>query len=94
MEVTCMKKADLISGVAKATVTKQEAAMAINVFLNMIKAALKKREEVFISGFGTFTAVKRKARKGRNPRTGEEVKVAARFMTKFKAAKALKEAVR
>ena len=89
-----MKKADFINDVRKATVTKQEAAKAIDIFLNMIKAALKKKEKIYLAGFGTFYTIKRKARKGRNPRTGEAVKVAAMVIPKFKAAKALKEAVR
>jgi DNA-binding protein HU-beta len=48
----------------------------------------------FISGFGTFSIVKRKARKGRNPKTGEAIKIAARVLSKFKPAKAFKEAVK
>ncbi|PKN76615.1 MAG: DNA-binding protein HU [Deltaproteobacteria bacterium HGW-Deltaproteobacteria-10] len=68
--------------------------MTMEIFLNPIKRTLKKREEVFISGFGTFTIVKRKARKGRNPKTGESIRIAARVIPKFKAAKALKEAVK
>jgi DNA-binding protein HU-beta len=60
----------------------------------MIKNALKKRDNIFLPGFGTFSVVKRKARKGRNPKTGEAIKIAARVIPKFKAAKALKEAVK
>jgi DNA-binding protein HU-beta len=58
-----------------------------------IKKTLKKRDKVFISGFGTFSIVKRKARKGRNPKTGEAIKVAGKFTPKFKPTKAFKEAV-
>jgi nucleoid DNA-binding protein len=89
-----MKKADLVNEVAKVTSTKKEAAMAIEIFLGTIKKTLKKRDEVFLSGFGTFSVVKRKARKGRNPRTGEAIKIAAKFTPKFKPARAFKEAVR
>ena len=89
-----MKKADLVNEVAKVTNTKKEAAMAVEIFLGIIKNTLKKRDEVFITGFGTFSVVKRKARKGRNPRTGEAVKIAARFTPRFKPAKAFKEAVK
>jgi nucleoid DNA-binding protein len=89
-----MKKADLVNEVAKVTSTKKEAAMAIEVVLGTIKRALKKREDVFLSGFGTFTIAKRKARKGRNPKTGEAIKIAAKVVPKFKPAKAFKEAVR
>lgn len=89
-----MKRADLVNEVAKTTLTKAEAARAIEIILNMIKTTLKKREKFFISGLGTFYTVKRKARKGRNPKTGAAIKIAARFMPKFKAAKAVKEAVK
>ena len=89
-----MKKADLINELAKVTATKKEAAMTVEIFINLIKKTLKKQEDIYLSGFGTFTTVKRKARKGRNPKTGEAVKIAARVLPKFKAAKALKEAVK
>ena len=89
-----MKKTDLVNEVAKATLTKKEAAEAIEIFLSIIKKTLKKRDKVFISGFGTFSIVKRKARKGRNPKTGEAVKIAAKFTPKFKPARAFKEAVK
>ena len=89
-----MKKADLINELAKVTATKKEATMAVEIFINLMKKTLKKQEDIYLSGFGTFTTVKRKARKGRNPKTGEAVKIAARVIPKFKAAKALKEAVR
>jgi DNA-binding protein HU-beta len=89
-----MKKVDLVNEVAKATLTKKEAAEAIEIFLNTIKKTLKKRDKIFISGFGTFSIVKRKARIGRNPKTGQKVKIAAKFTPKFKPAKAFKEAVK
>jgi len=68
--------------------------MAVEIFLTLIKKTLKKREEIFISGFGTFSVVKRKARIGRNPKTGEAIRIAAKVMPIFKAAKAFKEAVK
>ena len=89
-----MKKGDLINEVAKVTSTKKEAAMAVGIILGTIKQTLKKRENIFLSGFGTFKAVKRKARKGRNPKTGEEVKVKSMHLVKFKAGEAFKEAVK
>ena len=89
-----MRKRDVINEVTKVTATKKEAVMAVEVVLNTIKNALKKRENVFLSGFGTFKAVKRKARKGRNPKTGEEIKVKSMHLVHFKAGKALKEAVK
>jgi DNA-binding protein HU-beta len=89
-----MKKGDLVNEVAKVTNTKKEASMAVEIFLGIIRNTLKKREEIFITGFGTFSVVKRKARTGRNPKTGEAIRIAARVIPKFKAAKALKEAVK
>ncbi|HQG65648.1 MAG TPA: HU family DNA-binding protein [Smithella sp.] len=89
-----MKKKDLISEVAKVTDSKKQALMAVEIFINTIKRTLKKRDKIFISDFGTFSVVKRKARKGRNPRTGEAVKIAARFTPRFKAAKTFKETVK
>ena len=89
-----MKKKDLISELTKFTQTKKQAALVVEIFLNMIKKTLKKKEEVFISGFGTFSIIKRKARKGRNPKTGESIKIAAKFTPKFKPARAFKEAVK
>ena len=70
-----MKKADLVTELAKFTSTKKEAAMTVEIFLNLIKKILKKREEIFLSGFGTFKIVKRKARIGRNPRTGQAIRI-------------------
>jgi nucleoid DNA-binding protein len=89
-----MKKKDLVNEMAKITETKKQAVMAVEIFINTIKRTLKKRDKVFISDFGTFSIVKRKARKGRNPRTGEVVKIATRFTPKFKPARAFKEAVK
>ena len=64
------------------------------MFIGVIKKTLKKRDKIFISGFGTFSIVKRKARKGRNPKTGETIKIATKFTPKFKPARAFKEAVK
>jgi len=89
-----MKKADLINELAKVTSSKKEAVMAVEIFMTLIKKTLKKREEVFLSGFGTFCVAKRKARKGRNPKTGEAIRIPARVIPKFKPAKAFKEAVK
>ena len=88
-----MKKADLVNELAKVTETKKQAAMAVEIFLGTIKRTLKKRDKVYLSGFGTFSIVKRKARIGRNPKTGESVKIAAKFTPRFKPARAFKEAV-
>ena len=80
--------------VAKVTQTKKQAVMAIEIFIGVIKKTLKKRDKIFIFGFGTFSIVKRKARIGRNPKTGQKVKIAAKFTPKFKPARAFKEAVK
>jgi DNA-binding protein HU-beta len=89
-----MKKADLVNEIAKIILTKKEAAMAVEIFLGTIKKTLKKRDKVYLFGFGTFSVVKRKARIGRNPKTGQKVKIAAKVIPKFKPAKAFKEAVK
>jgi nucleoid DNA-binding protein len=89
-----MNKSDLVNEVAKATLIKKEAAEAMEIFLGTIKKTLKKRDIVYLSGFGTFSIVKRKARTGRNPKTGEKVKIAAKFLPRFKPARAFKEAVK
>jgi nucleoid DNA-binding protein len=89
-----MKKTDLVNEVAKITLTKKEAAEAIEIFLGTIKKTLKKRDKIYLSGFGTFSIVKRKARTGRNPKTGQKVKIAAKFMPRFNPTKAFKEAVK
>jgi nucleoid DNA-binding protein len=88
-----MKKKDLVNELAKVTQTKKQAAEAMEIFLGTIKKTLKKRDKIYLSGFGTFSIVKRKARIGRNPKTGEAVKIAAKFIPKFKPARAFKEAV-
>jgi len=89
-----MKKKDLVNEVAKVTDSKKQAAMVIEIFLGTIKKTLKKRDKIYLSGFGTFSIVKRKARMGRNPKTGESVKIAAKFTPKFKPAREFKEAVK
>ena len=88
-----MNKAELIEEVAKVLKTKKEARAAIESFLVTITTAMKKKEDVSIAGFGTFKAVKRKARKGRNPYTGEPIKIKATTKVKFVPGKALKESV-
>ena len=89
-----MNKVELINEVAKATCSKAEAGKAIDAFLGAVKKALKKGDTVSLIGFGTFSVAKRSARKGRNPQTGEPLKIAAKKVPKFKAGKALKDAVK
>ena len=88
-----MNKGDLINEVAKVTSTKKEAQEAVDSILTSITKALKKKDTVTLVGFGTFKVSKRKARTGRNPQTGETLKIKARNVPKFTAGKALKEAV-
>ena len=88
-----MNKGDLINEVAKVTNTKKEAQEAVDCILTSITKALKKKDTVTLVGFGTFKVSKRKARTGRNPQTGETLKIKAKKVPKFIAGKALKEAV-
>ena len=90
-----MTKAELVEKAAKdADVSKGEAAAALNSCLDNITKALKKKNgKVTLVGFGTFAKVRRKARKGRNPQTGDPIKIKARNVVKFKAGKALKDAI-
>ena len=89
-----MNKNDLIKAVAdSADLTNAQAGKAVDSVVGSITGSLKKGQEVRLVGFGTFSVAKRKASKGRNPRTGEEIKIPASKQPKFKAGKALNEAV-
>ena len=88
-----MNKGDLINEVAKVVNTKKEAQDAVECILSTITKSLKKKNSVSLVGFGTFKVDRRKARKGRNPQTGEEIKIKAKNVPKFVAGKALKDAV-
>jgi len=90
-----MTKADLIEKVAKdAALTKADAGKCINALIDAVTVSLKKGQKVTLVGFGTFSVSKRKARKGRNPQTGKEIKIAARKAPKFSAGLGLKRAVK
>ncbi len=89
-----MNKGDLINEVAKVVGTKKEAQEAVDCVFSSITRALKKGDAVTLVGFGTFKVTKRKARKGRNPRTGEEIEIKASKTPKFTPGKLLKEAVK
>jgi len=90
-----MTKAELIDKIASGTgLSKADAARALDSTLNSVKLALKKGQKVTLVGFGTFSIVKRKSRKGRNPRTGEVITIPAAKIPKFTSGKALKDAVR
>jgi len=88
-----MNKGDLVNEVAKLVSTKKEAQSAVDCVFASITKALKKKDTVTLVGFGTFKVGKRKARIGRNPQTGEEIRITAKNIPKFAAGKALKDAV-
>jgi DNA-binding protein HU-beta len=85
---------DLIAAVAaRANMTKADAAGAVDAVLSSVEGALKAGEEVRLVGFGTFAVTQRKASKGRDPRTGAEIDIAATTSVRFKAGKGLKDAL-
>ncbi|WP_414819829.1 HU family DNA-binding protein [Sphingomonas sp. Root710] len=89
-----MNKQELIGTVAETTgMTKNDASKAVEAVFDSITGQLKKGDEVRLVGFGTFSVSKRKASTGRNPRTGEPMKIAASSQPKFKPGKGLKDAV-
>jgi len=89
-----MNKAELIEALAtSADLSKASAARALDSALEAITKALKKGDSVTLVGFGTFMVRKRAARMGRNPRTGEAIKIKASKVPAFKAGKALKDAI-
>ena len=89
-----MNKNDLIAEVAEtAGLTKADAMKAVDCVLDAVTNALKKGQEVRLVGFGTFSVASRAASEGRNPRTGEKIKIPASKRPKFSAGKALKDAV-
>ncbi len=89
-----MHKGDLVNEVSKVLKTKKDAQAAVDCVLSSITKTLEKGGSVSLIGFGSFKVAERKARKGRNPQTGEEIYIAASKVPKFVAAKALKEAVK
>ncbi len=90
-----MTKAELVASIGKeAKISKASAEKALNAFTASVTKALKKGERVALPGFGTFSVAKRKARIGRNPQTGKEIKIPAAKVAKFKAGNLLKSAVK
>jgi len=87
-------KQGLVEGLAKKMDSKAAAEDALNAVIDEIKGNLSKGNDVALTGFGTFKVKKRKARKGRNPQTGETIQIPARKVARFKAGKSLKEAVK
>lgn len=89
-----MNKTELIAAVAEnAALSKKDAEKAVNAVVDAIKGALADGDKVQLVGFGTFEVRARGARTGKNPRTGEAIKIAASKVPAFKAGKALKDAV-
>ena len=90
-----MNKTELVDAVAASTgLTKTDTKKTIDAVFDEIKKSLKKGEPVQFVGFGTFKVTERKARDGRNPRTGETMKIAARKVPSFSAGASLKDAVK
>ena len=89
-----MNKTELIAAVAdNAELSKKDAEKALKAFVDVVTSELKKGEKVQLVGFGTFEVSERAAREGRNPQTGETMKIEASKSPKFKAGKALKDMV-
>jgi nucleoid DNA-binding protein len=88
-----MSKNDLVNEVAKVTGTKKEAQAAVDCFFDTIAEALKHKEQVTLVGFGAFKVNYRKARTGRNPKTGEAIMIEARNVPKFMPSNALRDTV-
>lgn len=89
-----MNKSELIEAMAsKADITKSAAGEALDAMLESITKTLKKGDSLALVGFGTFSVSERAARTGRNPRTGETIQIKASKNAKFKAGKALKDAL-
>lgn len=81
-----MNKAELVDAIAKeAKLSKVDSAAALDAIISTVKKTLKKGDKIALVGFGTFSVGKRAARKGRNPQTGKEIKIAAKKVAKFKA---------
>ena len=93
-ELFIMNKAELVAAIAeKAELSKKDAEASVKAFTEVIAEELKKGEKVTLVGFGTFEVSKRAAREGRNPQSGAVMKIAASKAPKFKAGKALKDAL-
>jgi len=88
-----MNKSELVNEVAEVVSSKKEAQAAVDCVLSSIIGALEKQETVQLIGFGTFKVNKRKAREGRNPQTGESMKIEEKLVPKFVPGKAMKDAV-
>lgn len=89
-----MNKTELVAAISEKTeLTKKDSEKALKALIDVVAEELKKGEKVQLVGFGTFETSKRAAREGRNPQTGETMKIAASVAPKFKPGKALKDAM-
>ena len=89
-----MNKAELLAAIAeKAEISKKDSEAALKAFTDVVAEELKKGEKIQLVGFGTFEVAERAARTGRNPQTGAEMTIPASKAPKFKAGKALKDAI-
>ena len=89
-----MTKQELIDAMAaKSGLTKADSSRALEAFISVVTETVKKGDKVTLTGFGVFKSTRREAREGRNPRTGEVVKIAARNSVSFKAGSKLKDAI-
>ena len=89
-----MNKGELIEAIARdASITKAQAQAALDAFVSNVQKSLKGGDKVALVGFGTFSASTRAERMGRNPQTGQAIRIPARRVAKFSAGKALKEAI-
>ncbi len=89
-----MNKTELVEAIAKQTgLSKKDSDAAVKAFVDTVTKSLKKGDPVQLVGFGTFSVVKRAARNGKNPQTGEKIKIKACKAPKFKPGKALKDVV-
>ncbi|MCI8716805.1 MAG: HU family DNA-binding protein [Lachnospiraceae bacterium] len=89
-----MNKAELVAAIAdKTELSKKDSEKALKAFIDVVTEELKKGEKVQLVGFGTFETSERAAREGRNPQTGKTMKIPASTAPRFKAGKALKDAV-
>ena len=89
-----MNKGELVDAIAKdAKISKSQAQGALDALVSNVKKSLRKGDKVTVVGFGTFSASRRSARTGRNPRTGQPIKIPAKKVAKFSAGKALKDAI-
>ena len=94
-KITMANKAELVDRIAKKTqLTKKDVAATVDALFETVQEALSAGEKVQVIGFGNFEVRERAARKGRNPQTGKEIKIAASKVPAFKPGKALKDAVK